>query len=78
MFYAATVNVVLVSTSCCAAWCSSQPQVCVEWWTFECLILMAGWLPHPQVTLAAAGIGINTVSEVQRLWNFGTGTILHF
>ena len=25
---------------------------------------MAGWLPDPQVTLAAAGIGINTVGAV--------------
>jgi hypothetical protein len=33
----------------------------VEWWTFEALILMAGWLPNAKVTLAAAGIGINTV-----------------
>ncbi|EFN52900.1 hypothetical protein CHLNCDRAFT_54230 [Chlorella variabilis] len=47
----------------------SVVMVCVEWWTFECLILMAGWLPDPQVTLAAAGIGINTTGMVFMLYS---------
>eukprot|EP00887_Chlorella_sp_A99_P007352 scaffold2.g7352.t1 len=41
-------------------------MICVEWWTFECIILMAGLLPNPEVNLAAAGIGINTTGAVSR------------
>lgn len=47
----------------------SVVMVCVEWWTFEALILMAGWLPDPKVTLAAAGIGINTTGMVFMLFS---------
>lgn len=43
-------------------------MICVEWWTFECIILMAGLLPNPEVNLAAAGIGINTTGIVFMLF----------
>ncbi|KAL4858417.1 Protein DETOXIFICATION 1 [Chlorella vulgaris] len=39
-------------------------MVCVEWWTFEALIIMSGWLPDPDLTVAVMGICINSSGVV--------------
>ncbi|KAL4202839.1 hypothetical protein AMTRI_Chr02g223210 [Amborella trichopoda] len=36
--------------------------VCLEWWWYELMTLLAGYLYNPKVTLAAAGIIIQTTS----------------
>jgi len=35
---------------------------CLEWWLYEGLILMAGWLPNAHVAVAAMGVGFNTTA----------------
>eukprot|EP01018_Ginkgo_biloba_P000274 Gb_37805 [translate_table: standard] len=36
--------------------------VCLEWWWYEIMTLLAGYLPSPQVTVATAAIVIQTTS----------------
>eukprot|EP00887_Chlorella_sp_A99_P002392 scaffold10.g2392.t1 len=42
----------------------SVVMICVEWWTYESVILMSGWLENPAVAVAVAGIAINTSGMV--------------
>ncbi|PSC71531.1 MATE efflux family [Micractinium conductrix] len=48
----------------------SVAMICSEWWMFECVILMSGWLPEPDVAVAVMGICINTSGLV---WMVVTG-----
>lgn len=36
--------------------------ICLEWWWYEIVIVMAGYLPNPTLTVAATGILIQTTS----------------
>jgi MATE family multidrug resistance protein len=34
-------------------------MMCMEWWAYEVLVLLAGWLPSPHVSLSVMGICLN-------------------
>lgn len=34
-------------------------MVCIEWWTFEACVLMAGWLDDPELQVAIMGLTLN-------------------
>lgn len=36
--------------------------ICLEWWWYEIVIVLAGYLPNPKLTVAATGILIQTTS----------------
>lgn len=48
----------------------SVVMVCVEWWTFEALIIMSGLLPDPGLTVAVMGICIQSSGLI---WMFVSG-----
>lgn len=31
-------------------------MICLDWWTFELLTLLAGWLPDAQTAVGAMGV----------------------
>ena len=35
----------------------ASPSFSLEWWCFELLLLIAGWLPNPEVEVAAMAVG---------------------
>lgn len=37
-------------------------MICVEWWCFEAIILLAGRLPHPEVAIDIVGICVNVAT----------------
>ncbi len=41
----------------------SVVMICCEWWTFEVMILMSGWMANPDVAVATMGVTINTSGE---------------
>ncbi|XP_010024720.1 protein DETOXIFICATION 55 [Eucalyptus grandis] len=41
--------------------------VCLEWWWYEFMTILAGYLPHPRVALATAAIVIQTTSLLYSL-----------
>lgn len=41
--------------------------VCLEWWWYELMTLLAGYLPNPHLTLAAAAVLIQTTSLLYTL-----------
>ncbi|KAL4442008.1 hypothetical protein ABPG77_011269, partial [Micractinium sp. CCAP 211/92] len=51
----------------------SVAMICCEWWTFEAMILMSGWLAQPNVTVAVMGILVNTSGII---WMFVSGYAL--
>ncbi|KAL4443788.1 hypothetical protein ABPG75_011525 [Micractinium tetrahymenae] len=51
----------------------SVAMICCEWWTFEAMILMSGWLEQPDLTVAVMGILVNTSGII---WMFVTGFAL--
>uniref|UniRef100_A0A061R8C4 Protein DETOXIFICATION n=1 Tax=Tetraselmis sp. GSL018 TaxID=582737 RepID=A0A061R8C4_9CHLO len=36
--------------------------ICLDWWTWETMILLAGLLPRPDVSVAVMGLGFNVVA----------------
>ena len=48
----------------------SCAMVCVEWWSVELLILAAGLLPQPSLSVAVTGICLNVMSLVYMM-SFG-------
>ncbi|PRW56780.1 DETOXIFICATION 16-like [Chlorella sorokiniana] len=48
----------------------SVVMICCEWWTFEVMILMSGWMPNPDVAVATMGVTINTSGII---WMWVTG-----
>ncbi|KAF5729969.1 MATE efflux family protein LAL5-like [Tripterygium wilfordii] len=39
-------------------------SVCLEWWWYEIMILLCGWLLNPQATVASMGVLIQTTSLI--------------
>lgn len=39
--------------------CNVQAMICMEWWCFEAIILLAGRLPEPEVAIDIVGICVN-------------------
>lgn len=39
-----------------------QAMICVEWWCFEAIILLAGRLPQPEVAIDIVGICVNVAT----------------
>lgn len=37
----------------------SVAMICAEWWTFEVVIIMSGWLARPDLSVAVMGLTIN-------------------
>jgi len=37
-------------------------MICLDWWTWESMILLAGLLPNPDVNVAVMGLGFNVVA----------------
>lgn len=42
----------------------SAIMICLEWWSFELLILLSGLLPNPQLEASALSICLNTISTL--------------
>ena len=42
-----------------------QAMICMEWWCFEAIILLAGRLPQPEVSIDIVGICVNLAT-----WTF--------
>eukprot|EP00798_Chlamydomonas_sp_ICE-L_P010240 gene10240-8157_t len=34
-------------------------MICLDWWTFEMLVILSGLLPHPDLTMSMMGITFN-------------------
>jgi MATE family multidrug resistance protein len=58
-----------VSASCLREWwpvlrlaLPSCLQICLEWWWYEIMTILAGYLPNPQVAVAATAILIQTTA----------------
>ena len=39
-----------------------KAMICVEWWCFEAIILLAGRLPQPEVAIDVVGICVNVAT----------------
>ncbi len=48
----------------------AQAMICVEWWCFEAIILLAGRLPHPEVAIDTVGICVN-IATTTFMFPFG-------
>ncbi|DBA93746.1 hypothetical protein WJX82_004690 [Trebouxia sp. C0006] len=48
----------------------SLAMICVEWWCFEAIILLAGRLPHPEVAIDTVGICVN-IATTTFMFPFG-------
>ncbi|KAL8470841.1 hypothetical protein ACS0TY_033420 [Phlomoides rotata] len=42
----------------------SAVMICVEWWSYEFLILLSGLLPNPQLETSVLSVSLNTVSTL--------------
>jgi len=51
----------------------SVVMICAEWWSFEMLIVMSGWLPNAQTAVAVMGILLNIGGMI---WMIVSGTAL--
>ena len=52
-------------------------MICVEWWCFEAIILLAGRLPQPEVAIDIVGICVN-VATTTFMFPFGlAGQLSH-
>lgn len=47
-----------------------QAMICVEWWCFEAIILLAGRLPQPEVAIDIVGICVN-IATTTFMFPFG-------
>lgn len=45
-------------------------MICVEWWCFEAIILLAGRLPQPEVAIDIVGICVN-IATTTFMFPFG-------
>ncbi|KAK7343447.1 hypothetical protein VNO77_12197 [Canavalia gladiata] len=50
----------------------SAVMVCLEWWSFELLVLLSGLLPNPQLETSVLSVCLNTISTLYTL-PFGIG-----
>ncbi|XP_020087710.1 protein DETOXIFICATION 16-like isoform X1 [Ananas comosus] len=53
----------------------SALMVCLEWWSFELLVLLSGLLPNPQLETSVLSISLNTASMVFMV-PFGLGAAI--
>ncbi|KAK7357712.1 hypothetical protein VNO80_17007 [Phaseolus coccineus] len=42
----------------------SAVMICIEWWSFELLILLSGLLPNPQLETSVLSVCLNTISTL--------------
>ncbi|KAE8716483.1 MATE efflux family protein isoform 2 [Hibiscus syriacus] len=42
----------------------SLPLSCLEWWSFELLILLSGLLPHPELETSVLSVCLNTITTL--------------
>ncbi|KAE8686480.1 MATE efflux family protein 9-like [Hibiscus syriacus] len=42
----------------------SAVMICLEWWSFEVLILLSGLLPHPELETSVLSVCLNTISTL--------------
>ncbi|KAE8668230.1 MATE efflux family protein 9 [Hibiscus syriacus] len=42
----------------------SAVMICLEWWSFELLILLSGLLPHPELETSVLSVCLNTISTL--------------
>ena len=45
-------------------------MVCMEWWSVECIVMLAGLLRHPSLSVAVTGICLNLMALVYMM-SFG-------
>ncbi|PNT60859.1 hypothetical protein BRADI_5g07146v3 [Brachypodium distachyon] len=45
----------------------SALMVCLEWWSFELMVLLSGFLPNPKLEASVLSISLNTVALVFRI-----------
>ncbi|KAK1552816.1 hypothetical protein Q3G72_023883 [Acer saccharum] len=50
----------------------SAVMICLEWWSFELLVLMSGLLPNPQLETSVLSVCLNTIATLYTL-PFGLG-----
>ncbi|KAK9276932.1 hypothetical protein L1049_006470 [Liquidambar formosana] len=50
----------------------SAVMICLEWWSFELLILLSGLLPHPQLETSVLSVCLSTISTLYAI-PFGVG-----
>ncbi|KAI4313854.1 hypothetical protein L6164_026801 [Bauhinia variegata] len=50
----------------------SAVMICLEWWSFEMLILMSGLLPNPKLETSVLSVCLNTISTLYTI-PFGVG-----
>ncbi|XP_057732370.1 protein DETOXIFICATION 12-like [Arachis stenosperma] len=50
----------------------SAVMICLEWWSFELIILLSGLLPNPQLETSVLSVCLNTISTVYCI-PFGIG-----
>ncbi|XP_048318288.2 protein DETOXIFICATION 12-like isoform X1 [Ziziphus jujuba] len=50
----------------------SALMVCLEWWSFELLVLLSGLLPNPQLETSVLSVCLNTISTLYTI-PFGLG-----
>lgn len=52
----------------------SAVMICLEWWSYECLILLSGLLPNPELETSVLSVCLNTISTLYAIPNgFGAG-----
>ncbi|XP_061351411.1 protein DETOXIFICATION 12-like [Gastrolobium bilobum] len=50
----------------------SAVMICLEWWSFELLVLLSGLLPNPQLETSVLSVCLNTISTLYTI-PFGIG-----
>ncbi|GMY18482.1 protein DETOXIFICATION 12-like [Fagus crenata] len=45
----------------------SAIMICLEWWSFELLILLSGLLPHPELETSVLSICLNTIATLYQI-----------
>ncbi|KAK9676286.1 hypothetical protein RND81_11G066700 [Saponaria officinalis] len=50
----------------------SATMVCLEWWSFELLILLSGLLPHPELETSVLSVCLSTISTLYSI-PYGVG-----
>ncbi|KAH9681392.1 protein DETOXIFICATION 12 [Citrus sinensis] len=55
----------------------SAVMVCLEWWSFELLILMSGLLPNPQLETSVLSVCLSTIQTLSAI-PYGLGAAVRF
>ncbi|KAK1425686.1 hypothetical protein QVD17_21041 [Tagetes erecta] len=52
----------------------SAAMICLEWWSFEFLILLSGLLPNPELETSVLSVCLNTIATLYAIpYGFGAG-----